>query len=55
MSYLLYFKLTFARPVERDITTPRDSNEENLLDFEGGDRERMDKALRMAMINQLHK
>lgn len=51
--YLLYFKLTFARPVERDITIPRDNNEEYFVDFGGGDSERIEKPFKMAIINQL--
>lgn len=54
MSHLLYFKLTFARPVERDITIPRDSNEEYFVDFGGEDRERIDRVFKSAIINQLH-
>lgn len=54
MSHLLYFKLTFARPVEKDITIPSENNEEYFIDFGGGDRERIDIAFKSAMINQLH-
>lgn len=54
-SHLLYFKLTLARPVERDITIPRAVNEEYLVDFEGGDVERKDNAFRIAINSQLHR
>jgi len=52
MTYLLYFKLTLARPVERDITTPRANNEENREDF-AGDAGSIDRAFRIAIKNQL--
>lgn len=52
MSHLLNFKLTLARPVERDMTTPRANNDEYLVDF-GGGAGRMDRAFRMAINNQL--
>ena len=52
-SHLLYFKLTFASPVESDITIPRDNNDEYFVDFDGVDKERMERALRIAIINQL--
>ena len=52
MPHLLNFKLTLARPVERDMTIARANNDENLGDFAGG-AGRMDKALRMAIKNQL--
>ena len=54
MPHLLYFKLTLARPVERDITIPRAINEEYFVDFDGGDVERIDRAFRIAINNQLH-
>lgn len=54
MPHLLYFKLTFARPVERDMTIPRDNKEEYFVAFGGEDRERIDIAFRSAIINQLH-
>lgn len=53
-SHLLYFKLTFARPVERDITMPRESKEEYLVDFDGGDKGRTERAFKIAIIIQLH-
>lgn len=52
MSYLLNFKLTLARPVDRDMTTPRANNKEYLDDFAGG-AGRMDRAFSMAINNQL--
>lgn len=53
LSHLLYFKLTFARPVDSDITIPRDNKVEYFADFEGGDSERIERAFRIAIINQL--
>lgn len=53
MSDLLYFKLTFARPVESDITIPRDIKVEYFAAFGGGDRERIDRVFKSAIINQL--
>lgn len=53
MSHLLYFKLTFARPVESDITIPRDIKVEYFAAFGGGDRERIDRVFKSAIINQL--
>jgi len=35
LCYLLYFKLTLARPVDRDITNPRVNKADSLVDFEG--------------------
>lgn len=54
MLHLLYFKLTFARPVETDITIPRDNSEEYFVEFDGEDRERIDRDFKSAIINQLH-
>lgn len=52
ISNLLYFKLTLARPVDRDITKPR-VNKDKILDFEGGDAGRTERAFRMAIRAQL--
>lgn len=52
MTHLLYFKLTLARPVERDITTPRVSKEDKRLS-EGGDAGRMENNLKIAINIQL--
>lgn len=54
LTYLLNFKLTFARPVESDITMPRDSKDENFADFGGGEREMIERVFKIAIINQLH-
>lgn len=53
ISYLLYFKLTLARPVDRDITVPRVIKVDNRVNFEEGDAGRREKAFRMAINNQL--
>lgn len=51
-TYLLYFKLTLARPVERDMTTPRANNDEKREAF-AGDAGSIDKAFRITIKNQL--
>ena len=53
ISHLLYFKLTLARPLERDITMPRDNKDEKGVDFEGGAAGSIDNALRIAISTQL--
>lgn len=52
ISNLLYFKLTLARPVEKDITKPR-VNKVKLVGFDGGDAERIEKTFKMAISVQL--
>jgi len=49
----LYFKLTLARPVDRDITVPRVIKVDNRVNFEEGDAGRIEKVFRMAINNQL--
>jgi hypothetical protein len=49
----LYFKLTLARPVDRDITVPRVIKVDDRVNFEGGDAGRIEKAFRTAINNQL--
>lgn len=49
--YLLWFKLIFASPVEKDITTPKANKEENGVDFDGGEAGSMERPLRIAMSN----
>ena len=51
--HLLYFKLTLARPVERDMTMPRAIREEAGVDFVEGDAGRSENTLRIAIRNQL--
>jgi hypothetical protein len=48
----LYFRLTLARPVERDITKPR-VNRDKREDFDGGDAGSTEKAFIMAISAQL--
>ena len=51
---LLYFRLTLARPVERDITKPR-VNKDKRVDLDGGDPGSAEKAFKMAISAQLSK
>jgi hypothetical protein len=49
----LYFKLTLARPVDKDITMPRVTKVDKRVAFEEGDAGRIEKAFRTAINNQL--
>jgi hypothetical protein len=51
--YLLYFKLTFARPVENAMTMLRATTVESGVAFERGAAGRRDTLLRIAIITQL--
>lgn len=53
MSYLLYFKLTLAKPVDRDITNPRVNKVDIGVDFDDGDGGRKENAFSTAIKNQL--
>lgn len=44
---LLCFKLTFASPVERAMTAPKENNEENGVDLDGGDAGSIERALKI--------
>lgn len=48
----MYFKLTLARLVDKDITTPR-VNKAKGVDFEGGDAGKRAKEFKMAINAQL--
>ena len=52
ISNLLYFKLTLARPVDKDITIPR-VNKDKGVDCEGGDAGRREKEFKMTINAQL--
>lgn len=52
VTHLLYFKLTLARPVERDITKPRANKEEKRAAFVGGAGS-IDREFRIAIKTQL--
>jgi len=50
-SYLLCFKLTLERPVEKAMTTPKANKEENGVDLDGGDAGSSESALKIASRN----
>lgn len=54
-AHLLYFKLTLARPLERDMTVPRANKEENGVVFAEGAAGRSDSMFRVPIKNQLTK
>ena len=54
-SHLLYFKLTFASPVDSDITKPRVSKVDERVVFDSGDAGRIAKKLKIAINIQLMK
>ena len=54
MCYLLYFKLTLAKPVDRDITNPRVNKVDNQVNFEKGAAGRKENAFSIAIKNQLN-
>lgn len=54
-SHLLYFKLTLASPVDRDITKPSVSRVDERVVFDRGDAGRIDKKLKIAINIQLMK
>jgi hypothetical protein len=53
LGYLLYFKLTLAKPVDRDITNPRANKVDIRVDFVEGDGGSKENAFSTAMKNQL--
>ena len=54
LGYLLYFKLTLAKPVDRDITNPRVNKVDNQVNFEKGAAGRKENAFSIAIKNQLN-
>jgi len=53
LSYLLYFKLTLAKPVDREITNPRANKVDIRVDFVDGDGGSKENAFSIATKNQL--
>lgn len=53
MKYLLNFRLTFARPLENAMITPKEIREANGVAFAGGDAGSRAHALREANKSQL--
>ena len=51
--YLLYFKLTLARPVDRDMTNPRVNKADSLVDFEEGEAGSKENTFSTAIKSQL--
>ena len=52
LSYLLYFKLTLARPVDTELTKPK-VNKDKGANFEEGDAGRIEKKFKIAINAQL--
>ena len=54
MQYMLYFRMSFARPLENSMTTPNEINEVNGVAFTGGDTPSKSHALKEANKSQLN-